>query len=73
MPLTVVNIKNNGHIEFEDNTGTIVGIGRAYPSNSKPGYVTLTMSSQVSDQLAKGIPLRVPINWLNVTPNERST
>jgi len=64
MPLTIVNIRDNGHLEFEDNAGMIVGTGRAHASKTHPGMLTLTLSGEVSKRLAKGEPLRIPINWL---------
>lgn len=67
MAITVVNIRDDGHLEFEDHDGIIVGFGRAYASKHTPGYVTLTLSNQVAQRLGKGEPLRVPINWLTVT------
>jgi hypothetical protein len=64
MPLTIVDIHNNGLIHFEDEDGIIVGTGRAVASKSVPGYVTITFNHSVAQLIAKGNPIRVPINWM---------
>lgn len=71
-PLTIKLVSQTGKLVILDDEMGKIGTGRAQPSKSMPGYITLTLRIQNRVITKSGVKskeflvLRVPINWLEI-------
>lgn len=65
--LTIDDVMPTGRFNLLNEAGTVVAYGRAVPSKTHPGMVTLTWNIDIKGRMQG---LRVPIDWIKYLEEE---